>query len=114
MPTANPPQRGVGLVPLRIAGTAIGGVVMACGLVGWFSYLGATGSGFDPHDTGPGVTDSQLIGLFFGLWIVPWLIGLALVLLAIAGWLRRTTWVLLGLTALMLVASLVTYLVGAS
>ena len=114
MPTANRSPHVVGLVPLRIAGAAVGGAIMAFSLAGWFPYLGASSSGFDPGDTGPGVTDSQLIGMFFGLWIVPWLIGLGLVLLAIAGWLRRTTFALLGLTALMLGASLITYVAGAT
>ncbi len=112
MPTENQADQGIKYKPLRITGIVVGGLIMALSLVGWFPYLGASLTGFDPGDSGPGVTNQQLIGMFFALWIVPWLVGLVLVLVAITGWLRRTLWALLGLTGVMLSVSLVTYLVG--
>lgn len=114
MPTENQADNGIDYKPLRITGIVGGGLIMALSLVGWFPYLGASLTGFDPSEQGPGATNQQFIGMFFTLWIVPWLVGLALVLVAITGWLRRTLWVLLGLTAVMLAVSLVTYVIGST
>lgn len=114
MPSEKQADHGIKHKPLRIAGIVVGGLIMALSLVGWFPYLGASLTGFDPGDSGPGVTNQQIIGMFFALWIVPWLVGLVLVLVAAAGWLRRTFWALLGLTGFMLAVSLVTYIIGSA
>ncbi|WP_258347911.1 CobD/CbiB family protein [Saccharopolyspora gregorii] len=60
----------------------------------------------------PGATNQQIIGMFFAVWIVPWLAGLLLVSIAIASRLRRMLWILLGLTGIMLAVSLITYAIG--
>lgn len=106
-------ENGINAKPLRIVGIVVGGLIMAASLVAWFPYLGASLTGFDSQDSGPGVTNKDLIHAFFGFWIIPWAVGLVIVLASIAGWLRRAKWVLLGLTGIMLVVSLVTYLIGA-
>lgn len=87
---------------------------MSFSLAGWFPYLGASLSGFEPDDTGSGVTNRQIVESFFLAWLVLWSIGLFVVLIAITGWFRRTLWILLGLTGVMLLISIVTYLMGAS
>ncbi|GAB2683055.1 hypothetical protein GCM10027271_51090 [Saccharopolyspora gloriosae] len=110
MPTAN----GVELKPLRIAGLVAGGLMMAFSLAGWFPYLGASLTGSGSGDTGPGATNHQLIGMFFALWLVPWSLGLAVVLLAAAGWLRGVLWTLAALTGVMLLVSLIAYAIGSS
>ncbi|MCA1186900.1 MULTISPECIES: hypothetical protein [unclassified Saccharopolyspora] len=87
-------------------------VFMTFSLVGWFPYSGASLTGFSADASGPGATNQQIIGIFFALWIVPWLAGLLLVSIAIASWLRRTLWILLRLTGIMLAVSLMTYAIG--
>jgi hypothetical protein len=107
-------ENGINAKPLRIVGIVVGALIMATSLAAWFPYLGASLTGFDSQDSGPGVTNKDLIQAFFGFWIIPWTVGLVVVLVSIAGWLRRTKWILLGLTGVMLAVSLVTYLIGAA
>lgn len=88
---------------------------MALSQFPWVAYLGASLNGFDPADAGPGLTNRQLIEALYVVWIVPWLLGLGIVVLAISGgWLRHTKWTLLGLTGGMLALTLVTYLIGSA
>ncbi|QGK68988.1 hypothetical protein GIY23_05065 [Allosaccharopolyspora coralli] len=70
--------------------------------------------GVDPHDPDPGATRHDFIGLFFAAWALPWFIGFLMIRAAIMGWLRRTGWVLLGLTGAMSTVSTATYLVGST
>ena len=114
MSTENHAASGSNLNPLRIVGIVVGALIMVVSLVGWFPYLGASLTGFDSTYSGPGVTNQQLIGMFFMLWIVPWLLGLGIVLVSIVGWLTRTRWILFGITGAMFLASFVTYSIGAS
>lgn len=86
---------------------------MLLGVVLWCLYLRASLIGFDPDDSGPGVTNKQLIEMMFVLWLIPWCGGMVIVLVGSADWLRHVPWVVLALTGVMLVVSLVTYLIGA-
>ncbi|TWF92906.1 hypothetical protein [Saccharopolyspora dendranthemae] len=110
----NPAENGINAKPHRIVGIVVGGFIMIASLVAWFPYLGASLTGFDSQDSGPGVTNKDLIQAFFGFWIIPWAVGMVIVLASIAGWLRRAKWVLLGLTGIMLAVSLTTYLIGSA
>lgn len=114
MPTANQADDGIKAKPLRIVGIVAGGLIMALSLAAWFPYLGASLTGFHSNEPGASATNQQLIEMFFGFWIIPWIVGLVIVLAAVAGWLRRTQWTLLGLTGIMLIVSLGTFLLGAA
>ncbi|MDI2031574.1 hypothetical protein QFW96_23300 [Saccharopolyspora sp. TS4A08] len=98
---------------LRIAVISIGGLAMMFGAVLWYLYVRASLIGFDPSDSGPGVTNKQLIEMMFVVWLIPWFGGLVFVLLGSADWLRHVPWVVLTMTGVMLVVSLATYLIGA-
>lgn len=101
----------VGFKGLRIVAIAVGSVVMLLSLVAWFAYLGASLSGFDRAD-GPGLTNRGIVELFLAFWMIPWLLGLALVYAGTVSWLRRLWWVLATLTVLMMAVSACTYLIG--
>lgn len=98
----------------RIVGLVAGGLIMAYSLGFWFPFVGASLDQPDSSDSGPGVTNQQIIEFLFILWIIQWLVGLLIVLGSSAGWLRRTRWILLALTGAMLVAALVAWLIGSS
>ncbi len=87
---------------------------MTGSLVFWIPYLNASLAGFpinEPEDSGR--IAKQFVEAFFMLWIVPWLFGLLVTLIALAGWLSRTRWVLMGLTGVMIVVSGIIYAIGA-
>lgn len=111
---AGPRPTGPRHKPLRIAGLVAGGLVLALSAGPWVLYIRATLRGFDPEDPDPGITDENFVNAFFGAWSIPWLVGLALVLTAGAGWLRRTSWALIALTGAMLAAALTTYAIGSA
>lgn len=107
-------RQDVAFKPLRITGLVVGAGVMTLSLFVWFAYLGTSLDGFDPADSRPQLTSRRLVETLYLLWIVSWLLGLGMVLAAISGWLRRTKWTLLGLTASMLTLTYIIYMIGSS
>ncbi|MHA6798093.1 hypothetical protein [Bounagaea algeriensis] len=108
MTTGNDTGSPVALKPLRIVGSVVGGVIMAYSLGGWFPYLGATFEGWKP-----GTADQGIVTALFSLWILPWMVGLVIVLASTIGWMRRTRQILIGSTLAMAIMSGISAIVGA-
>ncbi|MHA6804672.1 hypothetical protein [Salinifilum ghardaiensis] len=108
MTTGNDIGPPVALKPLRIVGIVVGGVIMAYSLGGWFAYLGATFQGWKPVRA-----DQGIVTALFSLWLLPWMVGLIIVLASTIGWLRRTRQILIGLTLAMAIMSGISAFVGA-
>lgn len=104
----------VQLKPLRIFGLTIGGLLMLFSLGAWFPYLSSSLQHLGTSGSGPGATNQDLVGAFFGFWLLLWVPGLLLVLLATHRWMKRTIWTMIYLTAAMLLVSGITALIGVS
>lgn len=87
---------------------------MLFSLGAWFPYLGSSVRYLGTIDPGPGLTNQALVGAFFGFWLLLWMPGLLLILLATHRWLKRTFSAMIYLTAAMVIVSGVTALIGMS
>ncbi len=104
----------VQLKPLRIFGLIVGGLLMLFSLGAWFPYLSSSIQYLGTSGAGPGATNQDLVGAFFGFWLLLWVPGLLLVLLATHRWLKRTFWAMIALTGAMVAVSGITALIGMS
>lgn len=104
----------VKLKPLRIAGLVLGGLIMLFSLGAWFPYLGSSVQHLGTADSGPGLTNQDIVKALFGVWLFLWVIGLIMFLAAASFWLKRTFWAMIALTGAMVVASGITALIGTS
>ena len=104
----------VGMKPLRVIGLVLGGLLMLFSLGAWFPYVGSSIHDLRIGESGPGVTNQDIVEAFFGFWLLLWVPGLLAVLLGAHRWLRRTFWSVIILTAAMIVVSGITALIGIS
>lgn len=108
------PSSGEQVKPLRIAGLVLGGLIMLFSLGAWFPYLGSSVQHLGTTDSGPGLTNQDIVKALFGVWLFLWVIGLIMFLSAASFWLKRTFWAMIALTGAMVVVSGITALIGTS
>lgn len=98
--------------PLRITAIVLGGLIMLVSLIPWVGYLFLSvlapklGQGLDWH-----VPEALMV--VFAWWLVPWLLGAAMVAMGVAEWIRGAVWVVLALTGVMLAIPVVATVIGA-